>query len=135
MIQSGRASLVVLSTETPPAAISEVLALEPTDVEHAGTRAPSGRVRQDNYWSLDVETLDNTDEDQTGTRALQVLLARCSAAIGRVVNLPQDCDARIWWFADSDSVQGGFVLPIGLSADIAALGVDVFATVYLNEGD
>ncbi|MEV4686086.1 DUF4279 domain-containing protein [Microbacterium sp. LWH3-1.2] len=134
MIQSGRASLVVVSTDTEPVAISAVLALTPTRVEHKGTVARSGRIRENHVWSLDVDSLDDTGADQTGTRALRALLMRSDPAFGRVTNLPQDCDARIWWSMDSDSTQGGFFLPVDLAEKISALGVDVYATVYLDEG-
>jgi hypothetical protein len=49
--------------------------------------------------------------------------------------LPTDCDARIWWSLDSDSTQGGFILPADLADSISALGVDIHATVYLDEGE
>jgi len=132
MIRSGRASLVVLSTGTDPVTISETLALAPTKVEPKGAVLRSGRVREHHVWSLDVETLDN-DGDLTGTRALRELLACARRAFGRIGKLPTDCDARVWWSADSDSTQGGFVLPIDLVDEISALGVDVYATVYLDD--
>ncbi|CAN7346617.1 DUF4279 domain-containing protein [Microbacterium sp. LjRoot45] len=132
MIRSGRASLVVLSTETDPSTVSEVLALTPTTVELKGTVLRSGRVREHHVWSLDVGTLDN-DDDLTGTRALRELLVRARPAFGRVGALPTDCDVRVWWSADSDSTQGGFVLPIDLVGQISALGADVYATVYLDD--
>lgn len=133
MIRSGRASLVVLSTDTEPATISEILALTPSEVGQKGTILRSGRVREHHVWSLNVESLDNTDDDQTGTLPLRELLLRASGAFGKVGNLPSDCDTRVWWSADSDSSQGGFVLPIDLVNQISALGVDVYATVYLDE--
>lgn len=133
MIRSGRASLVVLSTDTAPATISEILALAPSEVVQKGAVLRSGRVREQHVWSLDVESLDNTDDDHTGTRALRELLLRASGAFGRVGNLPNDCETRVWWSADSDSSQGGFVLPIDLVKQISALGVDVHATVYLDD--
>lgn len=46
---------------------------------------------------------------------------------------PADCEAKIRWSADSDSAQGGFVLPTEAIAGIAALGVDLFATVNFDE--
>lgn len=134
MIRSGRASLVVLSTETDPSTISEVLALTPTTVELTGTVLRSGRVREHHVWSLDVGTLHN-DDDLTGTRALRELLVRARPAFGRIGELPTDCDVRVWWSADSDSTQGGFVLPIELVDQLSALGVDVYATVYLDDDD
>lgn len=59
----------------------------------------------------------------------------CGRAEGKVEIQPDDCEARIWWSAYSDSVQGGFVLPIEISRRIVALGVDVYATVYLPGAD
>jgi hypothetical protein len=82
-----------------------------------------------------VGTLDNTEIDQTGTRPLRELLDRCTAAAGRVADLPEDCEARIRWSASSDSSQGGFVLPFELAAQIGQLGVDVYGTVYLTEDE
>ncbi|WP_191906787.1 DUF4279 domain-containing protein [Microbacterium lushaniae] len=134
MIRSGRASLVVLSTDTEPASISEMLTLEPSEVGRKGAQLRSGRVREHHFWSLDVDSLDNTDEDQSGTRALRALLVRCGPALDRVGKLPPDCDARIWWSADSDSAQGGFVLPVDLTEKISALGLDVYATVFFDRG-
>lgn len=133
MIRSDRASLVVLSIDTEPATISEILALEPSKVVQKGAVLRSGRVRGHHVWSLDVESLNNTEDDQTGIRALRELLVRVRAAFGRVGNLPNDCEMRVWWLADSDSSQGGFVLPIDLVEQISALGVDVYATVYLDD--
>jgi hypothetical protein len=133
MIRSGRASLVVLSIDTEPATISEILALEPSEVVQKGAALPSGRVREQHVWSLDVESISNTEDDQTGTRALRELLVRVRAAFGRVGNLPNDCETRVWWLADSDSSHGGFVLPVDLVEQISALGVDLYATVYLDE--
>lgn len=63
------------------------------------------------------------------------LLDVCGPAEGKIEILPDDCEARIWWSAYSDSVQGGFVLPIEISRRIVALGVDVYATVYLSGED
>jgi hypothetical protein len=36
---------------------------------------------------------------------------------------------------DSDSTQGGFVLPVDLTDKLSELGVDVYATVYLDDSD
>lgn len=133
MIESGSASFVVQSTETEPRLITEMLGLDPTTVIPKGTVARSGRVRE-HTWSIDVEPRDNTVEDHTGTGALAELLRLTRNAAGRVSDLPGDCDARIRWYGSSDSTQGGFVLPVELAAQIATLGVDLYATVYLEEG-
>ena len=83
-------------------------------------------------WTL--STGSNTEADETGTRALSDLVAAAHSGIGRFPLLPTDCSARISWSADSDSTQGGFVIPAELAANIAALGIDVYATVSLEEG-
>lgn len=135
MILSGRATLSVTSSETDPSVISTLLGLEPTGVIKKGTVRRSGRVADHHKWSVDVDEIGNTGEDQTGTHALRALLALTRSAIGRVPTLPQDCVARIWWSAYSDSVQSGFVLPADLAASIGELGVDVYGTVYLEGTD
>lgn len=132
MIQSGLATFTVLSTRTSPESISEALGVEPTSVALAGSSLRSGAVRSAHQWDVHVDWLANTEADQTGTRALRELVDRLRPAAGRVQDLPDDCDARIWWSADSDSSQGGFVLPADLLQAVAALGVDVYATVSVD---
>jgi hypothetical protein len=134
MIESGRASFVVTSTDTEPQVVSDILGLEPSEVIPKGTVLRSGRVREHHTWSIDVDNRDNTEEDQTGTRPLRELLDSLRRAAGQVAGLPNDCEARLWWYGSSDSTQGGFVLPADLARDIAALGVDLYATVYLDDG-
>ncbi len=135
MIRAGRASLAVTFDETDPEVVTQHLGLSPTEVVRKGDASRSGRIHAHNVWALDVGTLSNDDGDHTGTTALRVLLDRCRPAFGRIPSLPVDCHARIVWSADSDSTQGGFVLPAELAAQIAALGVDVYATVYLDEAE
>ena len=134
MIESGSARLVISSIATEPQDISELLGLEPTEVIPKGTVSRSGRVSEQHMWSLEVDLRDNTQEDQTGTRSLRELLSSTRVAAGRVCDLPGDCEARIWWYGNSDSTQGGFVFPAELAEQIAALGVDLYATVYLDPG-
>ncbi|WP_394553113.1 DUF4279 domain-containing protein [Agromyces sp. MMS24-JH15] len=133
MIQSGQASLSVRSSETEPDVVSRLLNLEPTDITYKGTVRRSGRTVEHHVWHLDTDELANTSDDRAGTRALRALLELTRPAIGRVAKLPPDCEARIWWSASSDSVQGGFVLAADLAAEIASLGVDVVGTVYLED--
>jgi hypothetical protein len=132
MIQSGRATFVVTSTETEPELVSKILGLTPTTVERAGTPRESGRTRTQNQWVIDGSRVENSETDQTGTGALAQLISRLRAAAGKVEALPADCDVKIWWSADSDSSQGGFVIPMELSKGMAELGVDLYATVYLD---
>lgn len=133
MIQSGLASFVVHSVATDPDVVTELLGIVPTEIVRRGTVLRSGRVREHHHWDVAVDFVYNDENDQTGTGALRQLLERLRPAEGRVAELPADCEARIWWSAYSDSVQGGFVLKSELTARIAALGVDLFATAYLDE--
>ena len=135
MIQTGQASLVVLTTETAPDEVSEMLGLVPSEMHLKGSPLQSGRVRERHVWTLDVGQMDNTEEDQSGTRALRELLNQCQAAAGRVASLPSDCEARIWWSAYSDSHQGGFVIPADLTQQLASLGVDLFGTTWCPDED
>lgn len=122
------------SVETDPDLVTQHLGLSPTTVSRKGDVSRSGRVRQHHTWAVDAGTFSNDDDDQTGTAALAALLEQCRVAFGRVGSLPEDCRARIVWSADSDSAQGGFVLTAELAAQIAALGVDLYGTVYLGDG-
>ena len=83
MIQSGRASLTVVSTETDPAHISEILGLVPTRMMLRGSVSSSGRQLDHNVWTMDVEHRFNTEDDKTGTRALSDLVTAASSGIGR----------------------------------------------------
>lgn len=133
MIQSGRASFIVSSSETGPAAISNLLGLDPTSVTNTGTSGKSGRVAKHHTWTVDTGEVSNTSDDQTGSVAVRTLLKLIQPALGKVSNLPLDCEARIQWSAYSDSVQGGFVMPADLAAAIGEFGVDVYSTVYLDD--
>lgn len=133
MIQSGRASFIVSSSETDPAAISNLLGLNPTSITNAGTPRESGRVSDHHTWSIDTGEVDNTSDDQTGTGAVRKLLELIQPALGKVSHLPPDCEPRIQWSAYSDSVQGGFVMPADLAAAIGECCVDMYCTVYLDD--
>lgn len=133
MIQSGLATLTVLSITTTPETISSILGIESTRVVLKDTVLRSGWVQKTHVWSIDSGRMDNTPDDRTGTGALRWLLERCRPAAECVALLPDDCQTRIWWSADSDSTQGGFVLPVELAAEVAALGVDVYTTIHLED--
>lgn len=122
------------SVETDPDLVTQHLGLSPTTVNHKGDVSRSGRVRRHHTWAVDAGPLSNDEDDQTGTAALTTLLERCRAARGRVGTLPADCRARIMWPADADFAQGGFVLTAAVAAQIAALGVDLYGTMYLGDG-
>ncbi len=121
------------SVQTDPDLVTQHLGLSPTTVSRKGEVSRSGRVRGHHTWAVDAGARSNDDEDHTGTAALAAFLEECRAAFGRVGTLPADCHARIVWSADSDSAQGGFVLTAALAAQIAALGVDLYGTVFLGD--
>jgi hypothetical protein len=89
MIQSGRASLTVLSTETDPALVSEILDLVPSSVKLRGSVSGSGRQLDHNVWTMDVERRFNAEADETGTRALSDLVTAARSGIGTVPALAQ----------------------------------------------
>lgn len=123
------------SINTAPEAIAELLTIEPSEARRKGTLLRSGRTLDYHVWSIDVETMTNTDSDQTGSAALRELLDRSRPATDTIHHLPDDCEVRIWRSADSNSTQGGFVLPADLISQIAQLGVDLYGTVYLEDDD
>ncbi len=135
MIQFARASFSIHSTETDPDRITEALGLQPTKVGRIGEGRGLGKPRSRHYWGVDGPRLGNTEEDQTGSAALAELVSIMRPAAGKVQNLPADCDAAIWWSADSDSTQGGFVLPAELLSALAELGVPLFGTIYVESDD
>jgi hypothetical protein len=126
------ASLVVLSTQTPPEAITQTLGVAPTNVVPPGSVLRSGRAQEFHMWSVDSGRLPDAPGDRTGTAALRWLLESCHAAAGKVADLPVDCEARIWWSSESDSPDD-FVVPEDLAAQVAALGVDIHAATSLDD--
>lgn len=133
MIRSGLASLVVLSTETPPAAITQTLGVAPTNVVPQGAVLRSGQTQEFHVWSVDSGRIVDAPNDRTGTAALRWLLECCRAASGKVADLPADCEARIWWSSGSDSPNDDLVLPRELAPEVAALGVDIHTATSLDE--
>lgn len=132
MIRSALASLVVLSTQTPPEAITQTLGVAPTSVVPQGSILRSGAVQEFHAWSVDSGRLPDAPGDRTGTAALRWLLDCCRAATGKVAGLPADCEARIWWSSGSDSPDD-FVVPEELAADVEALGVDIHTATSRDE--
>ncbi|MFJ4253522.1 DUF4279 domain-containing protein [Microbacterium sp. NPDC090003] len=132
MTRSALASLVVLSTETSPEAITQTLGVAPTNVVPQGSVLRSGQTQEFHVWSVDSGRLPDAPGDRTGTAALRWLLDCCRAATGKVADLPTDCEARIWWSSGSDSPDD-FVVPEELAADVEALGVDIHTASSLDE--
>ncbi|MFK0402135.1 DUF4279 domain-containing protein [Microbacterium sp. NPDC090225] len=132
MTRSAVASLVVLSTQTPPEAITQTLGVAPTSVVPRGSALRSGQTQEFHVWSVDSGRLPDAPGDRTGTAALRWLLEFCRAATGKAADLPADCEARIWWSSGSDSPDD-FVVPEDLAAQVAALGVDIHTATSLDD--
>lgn len=139
MIVSSRATLSMYSDTLTVTDITERVGLEPHDSHEKGERrvvaSGKGRPYERAYWSYGVDTTNNTPEDETGTRALRLLLDVLEPAIDRIASLRSDCDLIVWWSGDSDSTQGGFVLPAELLTDLVRLKADLYGTTYLDSGE
>lgn len=131
--RSALASLVVLSTQTPPDAVTRTLGVAPTHVVPQGSLLRSGHTQEFHVWSVDSGRIVDAPGDRTGTAALRWLLECCRAANGKVADLPADCEARIWWSTGSDSPHDDLVLPDDLAPKVAALGVDIHTAASLDE--
>lgn len=145
MIRGNRASLSIHSDTRRVSEISAMLGLEPTDWGDEGDLTPAGRAGRDsapeyltyqrNFWSLMEIVDDPSADDQTGFAALRALVSRLLPSVRALAELRQGGETVLWWSGDSDSTQGGFVLPAELLADVAALGCDVFGTAFLAEDE
>lgn len=71
--------------------------------------------------------------DQTGFGSVRALVSVFRGKAATLARLRPDCETIIWWSGDSDSTQGGFVLPADLIADLAAFGCDLYGTAFLDE--
>lgn len=143
MIVSDRASLCIYSDSMTTAEITAVMGIEPTEAHEKGdpTRAglagrplkPKYLAYQQTYWCLDMPEDDFDPEDSTGFAHLAVLVERLRGKESALTSLRPACETIIWWSGDSDSTQGGFVLTAELTAQLAALGCDLYGTTYLDD--
>lgn len=83
-----------------------------------------GRMITSDRASLSVLSTDTDPSDITRLLRVEPTRVRRAGETRR--------SGRIWWSADSDSSQGGFVLPVELAVQIAALGVDLYGTVFVE---
>jgi hypothetical protein len=145
MIVDSRSSLSLYSELRTAAEITVVLSLEPDDSEEMGepTRAaragrnlsPKYMIDQRAHWSLDADPSAVDPDDKTGFGSLRVLVAAIRNSAPALESLRPDCETIIWWSGYSDSVQGGFVKPADLIANLALLGCDLYGTAYFDEDD
>ncbi|HEY4153164.1 MAG TPA: hypothetical protein VGM38_07555 [Pseudolysinimonas sp.] len=145
MIRGNRSTLAVYSQLRTAAEMTAVLDLEPHESNEVGepTRAalagrdlkPEAMAYQRAHWSFTADESLVDPEDETGFSSLRVLLDVFRDRANAISSLRPDCETVIWWSGDSDSSQGGFVIPADLLADIALLGCDLYGTAYLIDED
>jgi hypothetical protein len=87
------------------------------------------------HWSYEADGSAADESDETGFRTLQVLVDVLSSRTQELAALRATCETIIWWSGDSDSSQGGFVLPVEMMEDLAALGCDLYGTTYLDDDE
>lgn len=144
MIEYDRATLAIYSESRTVAEITASLLLEPTEAANIGEPTRSGRAGraykpeyltyQRTTWLLDVSA-SPTDVDDDGVKALRRLVSIALPAAAALESLRGDCETVIWWSGDSTNTQGTFVLPSSLIKDLAAIGCEVRATVFLDNPD
>lgn len=141
MIGWNRATFVIQSESRTAASITEALGVQPHQSHEIGDL----RMRKDGtphkhapfYWSfsawmLDAEN-DGTGPDESGTASIAAVIAPLRGKGDVLDELRSDCDIRIWWSGDSDSSQGGYVLPEELIAELAPLKCPLYMTAFLRE--
>lgn len=135
MILSSRASLSISSETVTAAEVTAALGVSPTRVSER-----AGATRTRSHWTLEV-TVDSSvpgradPDDDGGFEAVARLVGLLRGRADALAALRPACATVIRWSGDSDSTQGGFVIPAALIADLAALGCDLSGTAYLAETD
>jgi hypothetical protein len=145
MIINSRSSLSIYSEIRTAKEMTVVLGLTPDISEEMGepTRAalagrtlkPQYMTNQRAHWSFDADEDTADPNDQTRFASLRVLIDAIRDSAQALESLRPDCETVIWWSGYSDSVQGGFVMPADLIADLALLGCDLYGTAYIGEDD
>ncbi len=107
---------------------------DPTLAAKAGRDASRSRLVEPRArWSYHADGSAADPSDETGFRTLRVLIDVLSSRTRELAALRATCETVIGWSGDSDSSQGGFVLPSAMMNDLAALGCDLYGTTYLDE--
>ena len=145
MIVTSRSSLSIYSDARTAVEMTRVLGIDPhysNEIGDPTSAALAGRVLKPKYmtyqrahWSFDADESLIDPEDETGFASLRVLVDVFRPRAAALATLRADCETIIWWSGDSDSEQGGFVIPADLLSDLAALGCDLYGTAYLEQDD
>jgi hypothetical protein len=143
MIVHSRSSLSIYSEIRTAAEMTAVLGIHPSDSNEIGEptkaafpgRNAANATYQRAHWTLGADESAVDLQDTTGFASLRVLIAAIRDSAQALKSLRPDCETIIWWSGYSDSVQGGFVMPADLIADIALLGCDLYGTAYLEDDE
>jgi len=145
VITSSRATLSIYSEALSVANITRRLGIEPHDSAERGapTRealagqalAPERMANQRTKWSYDADPALIDASDHSGFAAVQVIADVFCDHADALRGLREDCEIILWWSGDSDSSQGGFVIPAPLLICLAALGCDLYGTAFLIGDD
>ena len=144
----GMATLVISSPSHPAYYVSTVLGLEPDWMAEKGDPRPRQgdtgsepirrRVYDTSMWVLEVDSNPGTkmavpQDDAKGFATLQVLAERLLGRGPALAQIHVDYKVELTWYGTAGGSQAGFVLPTGLLADLAELGLDVSCTVYSQD--
>ena len=145
MIRYSRSSLGVYSESRTAQDVTDVLGIEPTESHEKGalTRAglagrplkPRYLTNQRSVWIYSTDDSSGDPGDQTGFSSLRTLVDVFADRADALAELRGNCDTVIWWSGDSDSSQGGFVIPATLLTDTARLGCDLRGTAWIQSDD
>lgn len=141
----GMATLVISSPLHPAYYVSEVLGIAPDCSAEKGDKRPrSGdtgnepirrRVYDTSMWVLEVDSNPGTkmavaEDEAKGFATLQVLAERLLGRGPMLAQIRANYKVELTWYGTAGGTQAGFMLPTGLLADLAELGLDVYCTVY-----
>ncbi len=144
----GMASLVISSPNHPAYWVTSVLGIEPDWMAEKGDPRPRDsdtgnepirrRVYDTSMWVLEVESNPGTkmavvEDAAKGFATLQVLADRLLGRGPALAQIRVDYTVELTWYGTASGPQSGFLLPSGLLADLAELGLDVFGTVYAHD--
>ena len=144
----GMATLVISSPNHPAYYVSTVLGIQPDWMAEKGDPRPrqgdtgSEPIRRRLYdtsmWVLEVDSNPGTkmavaQDDAKGFATLQVLAERLLGRGPAIAQIHVDYRVELTWYGTAGGSQTGFVLPTGLLADLAELGLDVSCTVYSQD--
>jgi hypothetical protein len=124
MIRANRATLSIRSDSLTHDQITTKLQIE-SDSLRGSSRAPQA-------WTKTWED-DGLSDDQTGFASLRALVDRLLPVQITLDELKNSSEMSLWWSGDSDSWQGGFVIPNELLRDLGELGIDLYGTAFMSD--